>query len=127
MKHEAGRLLEGVRVLIVEDQYLIADEMSRAVAALGGAVVGPCPTVETAIARLDSEVVGFALLDLNLRGEQVLPVADELSRRGIPFAFATGYEDWVIPAQYRQRPRIQKPVSDVALRRAIGSALNPKA
>jgi ActR/RegA family two-component response regulator len=126
MPDEAAKLLSGVSVLIVEDQYLIADEMSRAVKALGGAVVGPCPTVETAIARLESETVGFALLDLNLRGEQVLPVADELTRRGVPFAFATGYEDWVIPPQYRQRPRIQKPVSDVALRKAIGCALNPK-
>jgi DNA-binding NtrC family response regulator len=127
MPDEPGKLLSGVNVLIVEDQYLIADEMSRAVTALGGVVVGPCPTVEAAIARLQAEIVGFALLDLNLRGEKVLPVADELIRRDIPFAFATGYEDWVIPPEYRQRPRIQKPVSEPALRKAIGCALNPKA
>jgi ActR/RegA family two-component response regulator len=120
---DPAKLLSGVNVLIVEDQYLIADEMSRAVTALGGKVVGPCPTVEAAIARLEAEPVGFALLDLNLRGEQVLPVADALNARNIPFAFATGYEDWVIPPEYRRHLRIQKPVSDVALRKAIGVAL----
>lgn len=124
MTHNGTGPLSGVNVLIVEDQYLIADEMSRAITALGGQVVGPCPTVETAIARLDAEEVGFALLDLNLRGEQVLPVADELNNRAIPFAFATGYEDWVIPPEYRKHLRIQKPVSEMALRKAIGAALN---
>lgn len=116
-------LLGGFRVLVVEDQYLIADEMRRTVAALGGTVVGPCPTVEDAIATLNTEKVDFALLDLNLRGQQVLPVADELIRRGIPFAFATGYEDWVIPAEYRNHPRIEKPASKVALRKIVETAL----
>jgi len=118
-------LLAGKNVLIVEDQYLIADEMSRAVTALGGKVVGPCPTVESAIERLKSEAVEFALLDLNLRGEQVIPVADALSERDIPFAFATGYEDWVIAPEHRGRPRLEKPVSMESLRRTVNSMLNP--
>jgi len=117
-------LLHGLRVLIVEDQYLIADEMTRAVTALGGTVVGPCPTVEAAIAVLETETVEFALLDLNLRGEQVLPIADELSARQIPFAFATGYDDWVIASRHRKRPRLEKPVSIEALRRAANTILN---
>jgi ActR/RegA family two-component response regulator len=117
--------LKGLRVLIVEDQYLIADELRRAVTALGATPVGPCPTVDDAIVVLDSQPVHFALLDLNLRGEQVLPVADELIRRGVPFAFATGYEPWVIPEQYRKHPRIEKPASPIALRQALEGALKP--
>ena len=115
--------LTGLRVLIVEDQYLIADEMRRAVTALGGTVVGPCSTVEDAIAKLKSEKVQFGLLDISLRGEEVLPVADEMMRRGLPFAFATGYEEWVIPPKYRDHPRIEKPASPIALRNALEAAV----
>ena len=123
MSGERPTSLDGLRVLIVEDQFLIADDMRRAVTALGAAVVGPCATVEDAIARLKSEPVQVGLLDLSLRGEQVLPVADEMIRRGVPFAFATGYEEWVIPARYRGHPRIEKPASASALREVLEGGL----
>jgi two-component SAPR family response regulator len=110
--------LAGLNVLIVEDQYLIADEMRRLVAELGGHVVGPCATVDAAIAGLKSHTVQFALLDLNLRGHSAEPVAAELTRRSIPFAFASGYEDWVVPASYAGHIWLEKPVTAKALSEA---------
>jgi two-component SAPR family response regulator len=107
--------LTGLNVLIVEDQYLIADEMRRVVSELGGTVVGPCATVADAIQRLKSEAVEFALLDLNLRGHSAEPVAAELTRRSIPFAFASGYEDWVVPSTYADHIWLEKPVTAKAL------------
>lgn len=103
--------LSGLSVLIVEDQYLIADEMRRLVSQLGGTVVGPCATVEEAIAQLKTETVEFALVDLNLRGHSAEPVAAELTRRSIPFAFASGYEDGVIPSTYADHVWLEKPVT----------------
>ncbi|HYG25916.1 MAG TPA: response regulator [Caulobacteraceae bacterium] len=117
------RLLEGRRVLIVEDQYLIAEEMRRAVLALGGEVVGPCPTIEAAMETLKETAVQFALLDVNVQGEEVARVTDELAARGVPFAFATGYDQWAIPPQHHDRVRIEKPVTREALREAIERAL----
>ena len=111
--------LDGLRILIVEDQFLIAGDLSRAVTALGATVVGPCPTVETAQAMLAGRPVDFAVLDLNLRGDQVFPVAEELKRRAIPFAFATGYEAWVIPPEFQERPLLHKPVSPAELERTL--------
>ena len=114
-----GQPLAKLNVLIVEDQYLIADEMRRLVTALGGTVVGPCATVDEAIARLKSDAVQFAVLDLNLRGHSAEPVAAELTRRAIPFAFASGYEDWVIPSSYADHLWLEKPVTAKALAEVV--------
>lgn len=114
-------VLQERRVLIVEDQYLIADEMRRAVAALGGVVVGPSPSVAAARRRLDEERVDLALLDINLGGEDVFPLTDELVASGVPVIFATGYDDEMIPDRYQGCGRIQKPVSKGALEAAARS------
>ena len=115
----ARRPLDGMNVLIVEDQFLIADDLSRALSGLGARVVGPCPTVEIAQATLADQPVDFAVLDLNLRGDHVFPLAEELNRRAIPFAFATGYEAWVIPTEFQGRPLLHKPVSSAELERTL--------
>ena len=112
-------LLQDRRVLIVEDQYLIADEMRRAVSALGGTVVGPCATLQDALNTVEYSTPDLAILDINLRGEEVFELAEELSRREIPFIFATGYEGWSIPERFRDRPRLEKPVRPSALREAV--------
>lgn len=111
--------LAGLRILVVEDQFLIADDMRRAVAELGGEVVGPCPTVEAAQAVLAERPVDFAILDLNLQGDEVFPVAGELKRRAIPFAFATGYEAWVVPPEFQDRPLLHKPVASKELEKTL--------
>ena len=78
------------RVLIVEDEYFIADDIAQVLEKAGAAVVGPAPTREAALALLTSERVDIAVLDIELHGELVFPVADYLRARAIPFIFATG-------------------------------------
>jgi DNA-binding LytR/AlgR family response regulator len=99
------------RVLIVEDDYLIAAELVEGFKAGGLEVAGPVGTLKDALAYLESENdIDAAVLDIDLGGQAVYPVADELIRRGIPFVFATGYDDFVIPARYLAFPRYRKPV-----------------
>jgi len=119
MNGESSKPLTRRRVLVVEDQYLVADEMRRVVEGLGGQVVGPVPRAQRALDLLDAGEVDFALLDINLAGENVYPLAAELLRRGAPFIFATGCEPWVIPTEFRDTPRLEKPVTAKALIDAI--------
>ena len=97
------------RVLVVEDEYYLAQDLARALQKLGAQVVGPVPTLEAALALIGAEPVDAAVLDINLRGEEVYPVADALAERGIPFVFATGYDRSSIPATYQDVPRWEKP------------------
>jgi CheY-like chemotaxis protein len=112
--------LEGRRVLVIEDEYFIADDISRALTKLGAEVVGPAPDLAHATAFLSSgERIDSAVLDINLHGELVYPVADALRARGIPFLFATGYDQTSIPAGYEDVPRWEKPFDHNALARVI--------
>ncbi len=108
--------LEGRRILIVEDRYLIATEMADEVRRMGGEVLGPSPSVERARELIGEEQVDIALLDVNLDGELVFPLADMLQSRGVPFLFLTGYDEAVLPEAWRDRPRISKPVDPRELR-----------
>jgi CheY-like chemotaxis protein len=102
--------LEGRRVLVVEDEYLLADDLTHALEQAGAAVLGPVPGIEEALALIAAETqIDAAVLDVNLRGEMVFPVADALVARGIPFAFATGYDEWALPDRFAAIPRLEKP------------------
>lgn len=107
------------RVLLVEDEYLIAEATARALEDVGVRVIGPTASVEDALALLDGEPVDGAILDVNLVGEKVFPVADTLLARGIPFLFATGYGASDLPPRWRDVPRFEKPVDARALARAL--------
>lgn len=103
-------LLQGCRILVVEDDYLLADDLSDALVAAGATVLGPVPSIEEAATMIDTDSrIDAAILDINLRGDMVFPVADALAGRGIPFAFATGYDQSVLPERYAARPRVEKP------------------
>ena len=102
-------MLNGRRVLVVEDEYFIAQDLRMALEAHGAGVVGPAPDPETAISLLDTGKVDVAVLDIHLRGAIDFTIADELARRGIPFVFATGYEDGMVPARHRDVPLWRKP------------------
>lgn len=104
-----------LRVLVVEDEYFIADDISRALIRHGAQVVGPVPTVQEARALLDTQALDLAVLDINLRGELVYPLVAELSRRGVPMVFATGYDAAAIPADYGAIPAWSKPFDYDAL------------
>ena len=114
----AAGALAGCRVLVVEDEYFIADDLTRALQKLDAEVIGPVPTAGKAIALLSSgERIDAAVLDINLRGEAVFPVADALASQRIPFVFATGYDQSAIPSAFQNVPRWEKPFNpqDLAL------------
>jgi DNA-binding response OmpR family regulator len=105
----AEAALEQRRILVVEDEYFIADDIATALRKAGACVIGPLATVAEAAALVEREPIDAALLDVNLRGETILPLADVLTARGIPFAFATGYDDEALPARFVNVPRVLKP------------------
>ena len=107
---EATAILAGRRVLVVEDEYFIADDIARALRNLGAEVIGPVPRREEALAAFSGdERIDAAVLDINLRGDVIYPVADALRERGVPFVFATGYDHASIPEPYRSVSRWEKP------------------
>src|SRR5262249_61987757 len=88
------------RVLVVEDEYLVAMDMSAYLEAAGAHVVGPASNVSAALEALEHTELDGAVLDVNLRGEMAYPVADALVARGIPFVFTTGYDAHASPAHF---------------------------
>jgi len=93
--------LRGRRILVVEDEYMMAEDLRHDLEKAGAKVVGPVPSVAGALRLLAEEgVIDGAILDVNLRGEKAYPVADVLRERGIPFVLATGYEQWALPQAY---------------------------
>jgi two-component SAPR family response regulator len=107
----SAKPLEGRRVLVVEDQYLVAEEMRRMVSVLGGQVIGPVARPHAALQLLARQPVDLAVLDINLGPENAYPLAAELIRRDVPFFFATGCEPWVVPDEFRKVPRLDKPLT----------------
>ena len=107
--------LAGLRVLVVEDDMLIAIYIEEALRDLGCVVVGPVGKLDAAMRMADGEVLDAAILDVNIRGGHVYPVADRLRARGIPFALASGYGDWALPEAFRNQPRLTKPFTEQEL------------
>jgi CheY-like chemotaxis protein len=115
-----GQLLRGRRILVVEDDYMLADDLREDLEHAGAEVLGPVSTVEDALALLAREDrLDGAVLDVNLAGEPVYPVADALLARGVRFAFATGYDGWSLPAAYAEIPCFEKPLDPLAVVRAL--------
>lgn len=104
--------LQGKTILIVEDEYILAEDLGLLVQRQGGRILGPCPDVDCALKLLRGRVQpDLALLDVNLRDEMVFPVADILMEREIPFVFVTGYDGSVLPPAYAHVPRLLKPLN----------------
>jgi CheY-like chemotaxis protein len=101
--------LEGLRVLVVEDEYLVAALIEEMLESAGCVVSGPIPRLAEALDAIDHGTYDAAVLDVNLGGDRIDPVADALSERNIPFAFVTGYGAAALPDEYAERPRLCKP------------------
>jgi DNA-binding NtrC family response regulator len=115
------------RILIVEDDYVIAMELAEALEERGAVVFGPVGSVHEAEELLRSEDgLDAAILDINLGRENAFPVADRLMSRKVPFLFTTGYDDWVMPQPYVAVPRLEKPTDLHALMQALGRILEPR-
>jgi CheY-like chemotaxis protein len=104
------------RVLIVEDEALVGMALEDALEFLGIEVAGVAGTVDEALAKVASDDFDGAILDVQLQGKDILPVAESLERRGIPFVFATGYGKAGVPEKYRDAPVLQKPFMPAELR-----------
>ena len=101
--------LVGLRVLVVEDDMLIALDIEQTLQNFGCVVVGPVGKLDAAMRMAESETLDAAILDVNIRGGSVFPVGERLRARGVPFALASGYGDWALPEAFRNQPRLTKP------------------
>ena len=117
---DGSELLNGRRVLVVEDEYFIADDMRRVLEENGAQVIGPVGSIDDALAIIDETPrIDGAVLDINLREVMVFPVADALRARGVPFVFATGYEENAVPKRLRDAIHCEKPIEPVRLAKAL--------
>lgn len=103
--------LAGRRLLLVEDDFFIADDFTAAFEAAGAEVVGPAATLRAALDLIEqTEHLDGAVLDINLQGELVYEVVDALKARNVPVIFASGYDHGSIPERYADIPFCEKPV-----------------
>jgi DNA-binding LytR/AlgR family response regulator len=109
--------LRGLRVLLVEDNYLVAEHLRGVLSDHGCEVVGPAPRVESGLDLLrDDGKLDGAVLDINLNGEFCFPIAKALETLSVPFLFLTGYDDRaIIPSEFQAVPFLGKPVDEAEL------------
>jgi CheY-like chemotaxis protein len=120
-----AELLDGRRILVVEDEPIVALDMSDIVEEFGGVVVGPVGQLAHALALAESEELAGALLDVNLGGESSFALADRLFADGVPIIFATGYGANTLPERFVNFPQLTKPFSAFAVERTFQKIFAP--
>jgi len=114
----------GRRILVVEDEALVAMLLETMLEDMGFSPVGPVGDIDAALDVLSNDTqLDGALLDVNVAGREVFPVASALKAKGIPFIFSTGYGEGGLPEAWRGHPTIQKPFTEDAVRVALFKAL----
>lgn len=113
-------------MLVVEDEYFLADEARRKLEQLGALVIGPTGRVDGALDLIKGGRVDAAILDINLDGEMVFPVAERLARLEIPFVFASGYDAAVTPEAFKGHVFSEKPVDFAQLADALFGKPKPR-
>ena len=104
--------LRGRRILVVEDDFFLAEDLRQELVSRGAEVLGPVSSVSDALDLLATDAPpAAAVLDVKLGDKLVYPVADALEQRSIPFLFATAYSQWELPAAYAHVPHCEKPVT----------------
>jgi DNA-binding response OmpR family regulator len=119
--------LDGLRILVVEDEYLVASLIQDFLEIAGCVVLGPIARLAEAVDAARSDSCDAAVLDVNLGGRLVFPVAEILSHRRIPFAFVTGYATGSLPAEHHARPIIRKPFRKDELLTLVSDLVHPAA
>ncbi|MDZ4371614.1 MAG: response regulator [Phenylobacterium sp.] len=123
-RRASGRdVLEDARILVVEDEFLVAALLEDTLRGFGCEVVGPASTVEAALELLQTEAIDAAVLDVNISGVAVFPVADALAARALPFVFATAYGAAGVATRHRERGLLDKPYQARSLEHMLRSAL----
>ena len=118
-RRDVGNDLANRRVLLVEDETLLALDLEMTLAHSGCKVIGAFATARAALAELARSWPDAAVLDLNLNGETSLAVADALAERGVPFVFVTGYDRDQLPPRHKKAPMVAKPYSGTELVQAL--------
>jgi len=120
MESETPSAVVGLRILVVEDEYLIAVDIETSLENMGCQLLGPVATIEEALAIVRSERLDGVLLDANLKGISSSPVAVELLARAIPFIVVTGYGHLELePDVLNTAPRLGKPFDERGLEKAL--------
>lgn len=120
-----ARSLEGKRVLVVEDDYFVSLLFDDMLTSAGCVVLGPVPRLAEALDAAANETCDAAVLDVNLAGDPVYPVAKILYARKVPFLFVTGYSADAMPQEYAVQPRIGKPFKAEQLIGVLSDLLEP--
>jgi DNA-binding response OmpR family regulator len=120
---QEGATLQGRRILVVEDEVLIGMMLQDMLSDFGCEVVGPIIRLAPALEVAQREQVDLAILDVNLAGEAVFPVADALQSRKVPIIFSTGYGTSDLVEQYKAFPTLAKPYDVDELRRVLNSVM----
>ncbi|KAA3452311.1 response regulator [Mesorhizobium sp. SARCC-RB16n] len=115
------------RVLVVEDEWLIAVDVASVLRTAGYPVVGPVSTVAAALQLVEADKVDVALLDIQLNAESSLPVAEVLLARDTPFAFVTGFGERDVPASFRNCKFVAKPASEATILTAVADLASLRA
>ena len=117
--------LQGRKILVVEDEFLIAMTLSDILEDAGVVVAGPIGRLEEALAYVNSEgsELDGALLDVMLHGQTSYPIADSLMANGVKFVFVTGYSERALDAAYRKFPRCQKPFEPETILTTLAAAV----
>ena len=119
-----GGKLAGRRILVVEDSPLIAAVLEDMLTDMGCAVVGPTGNMAFAVDLAKAEELDGAIIDLNIRGGKVYPVAEVLRDRNVPFLLASGYADWTLREDFKDRPRLTKPYDVKTVEQKLLKLLN---
>lgn len=111
--------LNGLRILVVEDEAAISLLLEDMLLDFGCEVIGPAARLSAALDVVGREQVDLAILDVNVAGEPIYPVAEALAKRSIPFVFSTGYGSAGIRDAFRDRPVLQKPFAQHDLKQKL--------
>jgi CheY-like chemotaxis protein len=118
-QNTSGEDLQGLRVLVVEDEAAISLLLEDMLLDFGCVVVGPAARLATALDTVQRERLDLAILDVNVAGEPIYPVAEALLERSVPFVFSTGYGSAGIKDAFRDRPVLQKPFAQHDLKQKL--------
>lgn len=106
-------------ILIVEDEWLIAEHLASVLRAAELRVIGPCASVRSALSCIDETSLSAAIIDIELKGENSFAVAELLREKNVPFAFLSGHSIRALPPSLRRQRLLSKPIEKATLLAAI--------